>query len=103
MLPQEQRHRCRADRSGDGSAGVARTARHGESPPRNAAGETEHVEELRIVIDGAGAEQVGFPGSRRGLERFELLDDREQSLEALHARGGFELLPAEEEAGKISR
>ena len=102
MLPEEEGHRSGSDRPVPVRTAVAacRGWRR-EPPPARPAREREDIEQCRVVLGAAGAEDFGFPGAGGNFEAVQLLDDRRQSLEA---RGPFvrlDPLPDQEEPEEV--
>src|SRR5271167_831336 len=58
----------------------------GEAAPADSAGETEAVEDVRIVVCNAARENLLFPGIRRGFESLQLLQRFEGAAFAQQTR-----------------
>src|SRR6185437_16141741 len=101
--PREQHDRRRAHRRDAAFAPGGGGAARAQPRPGDAPGKAVIVEPGRLVAGKTRRQDLGLPGAGRRLVAFELADDGEQRVRALHARIGRNALPAQEEAQEVAR
>src|SRR5438477_10948822 len=93
----EESHRTGAKRYGTSPGSAFLILRQSQSAPTHAPREAGAVKPGRIVLGHAREQQLRFPGRDWCLKGVELLQNRQQTLRALHAMLGREPLPFQEE------